>query len=141
MQTPNWIWSRECSFSSDMQFGHALIDEVLSQLAAFHWPQKAIFAVHMALEEAFANAIEHGNKFDENKKVHFASRLAPDRILIEIEDEGEGFDPCDVPDPTDREHISIPSGRGVLLIRGFMSSVTFNEIGNKVTMEKFLTGQ
>ena len=51
-----------------------------------------------------------------------------------VEDQGPGFDPGSLPDPTTRENIEKPSGRGLLLIRAYMSSVVFNEVGNRVTM-------
>lgn len=121
-----------------MTFGHTLIEEVLARMESLAWPIKECFAVHMALEEALANAIEHGNLRDPRKNVYFFCSLAKDRIHVEVEDEGNGFIPEDVPDPTDEEHISIPSGRGILLIKGFMSSVAFSENGKRVIMDKVL---
>jgi len=138
MPQPDWIWSHECRFESDVSAAHVLIDEVLVQLRLLNWSDKAIFAVNMAMEEALVNAIEHGNKMDPKKMVDFACFLKHDKIRIEVEDEGEGFAPTELPDPRDEEYIDIPSGRGVLLIHGFMSSVEYNERGNRIVMEKIL---
>jgi serine/threonine-protein kinase RsbW len=60
----------------------------------------------------------------------------PDEMRIEVEDEGSGFDPSAVPDCTLEDRLDVPSGRGVMLMRSFMTSVAFNARGNRVTMEK-----
>ena len=65
--------------------------------------------------------------------------MAKDRIQIQITDEGDGFDPNAVPDPTDEENLEIPSGRGLMLMRCYMTSVKFNRKGNCVTMVKVRT--
>ena len=57
-------------------------------------------------------------------------------LRIEIEDEGAGFNPLDVPDPTAEENLELPSGRGLMLMKNFMSNVEYNSLGNRVTMEK-----
>ncbi|MFW6114534.1 MAG: ATP-binding protein, partial [bacterium] len=68
--------------------------------------------------------------------VQVACRLKPYRIEIQITDEGSGFDPELVPDPTDDENLEIPSGRGMMLMRCFMTDLRYNQKGNSVTMEK-----
>ncbi len=98
--------------------------------------KRDIFAVHLATEEALVNAIYHGNDSDEAKRVHVVCRLSGDRIRIEIGDEGGGFDPAALPDPTTNDQLHVPCGRGVMLMRAFMSRVEFNEHGNVVVMEK-----
>jgi serine/threonine-protein kinase RsbW len=54
--------------------------------------------------------------------------------VISVEDQGEGFDPENLPDPTDEDRLELPSGRGVLLIRAYMSEVEYNDRGNRLTM-------
>jgi serine/threonine-protein kinase RsbW len=98
--------------------------------------QHDVFGVHLAMEEALVNAIRHGNRLDPGKQVQFACRMTPDLVRIEITDEGDGFDPSSIPDPTDPEHIEAPSGRGLMLMRSFMSRVEYNDVGNRVVMEK-----
>jgi serine/threonine-protein kinase RsbW len=73
---------------------------------------------------------------DRGKRVRIAYHILPDRFDIHITDEGNGFDPCDVPDPTAVENLERPSGRGLMLMRYYMSEVTFNSSGNSVRMCK-----
>jgi serine/threonine-protein kinase RsbW len=95
-----------------------------------------IFSIRLALEEALVNAIKHGNQMDRAKKVQISYRLLADRFEVAIVDEGEGFDPCDVPDPTAIENLERPCGRGLMLMRHYMSDVQYNARGNAVTMSK-----
>lgn len=134
--TQLWSWSKDDSFPSDMNMAHDLIEEVMKQIRLGGWSNKDEFAINMALEEALINAIQHGNGSDPEKQVHFSCRLNDQRIYVRIEDEGSGFDPNAIPDPTDPEHIMIASGRGVLLIKSFVSRVQWNECGNVLEFEK-----
>ena len=103
---------------------------------AHHWVDHDIFSIHLALEEALVNAIKHGNGLDLAKQVRVRCRMSDDLVQIEIADEGEGFDPTRVPDPTDEHHRECPNGRGVMLMRSFMDRVEYNERGNCVLLEK-----
>ena len=94
-----------------------------------HW-------VSVAVRESVINAIKHGNGHDVSKQVQVVCRIAPNRVRIEITDEGEGFCLEEVPDPTDNENLEVPSGRGLMLMRCFMSLVEFNDVGNCVVLEK-----
>lgn len=115
---------------------HALIDEIMQQVQTLDWSTKEQFAINMALEEALVNAVQHGNHSDPSKMVHFTCQLNNDRLYVQVEDEGDGFDPNDVPDPTDEDHLMVASGRGVLLIRSFVSRATWNDKGNILEFEK-----
>ena len=95
-----------------------------------------LFSVRLALEEALANAIKHGNQMDPNKSVHISCHIDEHRIRLVVEDEGQGFQLNDVPDPTTEENLDKPSGRGIMLIRSFMSLVEYNETGNRLILEK-----
>jgi len=110
--------------------------EVLGQLQQRHWVDHDIFSIHLALEEALVNAIKHGNGLDLAKRVRVRCRMSDDLVQIEIADEGKGFDPARIPDPTDLHHRECPSGRGVMLMRSFMDLVEYNERGNCVLLEK-----
>ena len=92
------------------------------------------FAIRLALEEALANAIKHGNQCDPEKNVTLECNAHPDRIIITVADEGPGFTPDTLPDPTAIENLEKPFGRGVMLMRAYMSEVTYNDSGNAVTM-------
>lgn len=90
----------------------------------------------IALDEAFVNAVKHGNKFDVAKTVRIAADISPDEARFTIEDEGEGFDVDAIPDPLDPENLFKTSGRGVLFIYNIMDEVRYNERGNRLTMIK-----
>ena len=81
-----------------------------------------------------ANAFKHGNKNDPDKVVTLECRIDGSTIELHVEDEGAGFDPDSVPDPTELENLEIPSGRGIVLMRSFMSEVSFEPPGNRVRL-------
>jgi serine/threonine-protein kinase RsbW len=95
-----------------------------------------VFSIRLALEEALVNAIKHGNQMDRSKKVFIAYRFLADRFEIRIVDEGPGFDPADVPDPTAVENLERPCGRGLMLMRHYMTEVEYQGRGNSVSMKK-----
>jgi serine/threonine-protein kinase RsbW len=84
-----------------------------------------IFQVGLSTRESVANAICHGNSLDERKRVDIEFEIHPDRILIQVDDSGFGFDPAGLPDPLDPQNLLKPSGRGLLLIRSLMDEVEF----------------
>jgi serine/threonine-protein kinase RsbW len=132
----NWSWQCDRVIPSDAAIGRQLLDELLSRLESLRWGGHEIFGVHLAVDEALVNAIVHGNGMDPRKHVHFCSRISPKKVRVEITDEGAGFDPGKLPDPTDPAHLARPSGRGVMLMRAFMSRVEFLNGGNHVVLEK-----
>ncbi len=136
MSDENWVWSFDQKIPSSTEVGAQVIQEVLEQLEKQPWLVPGMFGVNLAIEEALVNAIKHGNKEDEAKKVHFICKISSNRLFIEIADEGEGFIPEDVPDPTEDDNLDRPGGRGIMLMRSFMSSVEYNDNGTRVVMEK-----
>ena len=92
--------------------------------------------MRVALEEAVANALKHGNGSDPAKTVGVDYHVTSRRAVVQIEDEGLGFDPETIADPTAPENLELASGRGLLLIRYYMTSVRFNERGNRITLCK-----
>lgn len=97
-------------------------------------PEKSNLFV--ALDEAFVNAIKHGNKFDPDKLIRINADISKTEARFTIEDEGEGFDVKNIPDPLDPENLFKPSGRGVLFIYNIMDEVEYNDRGNRLTMVK-----
>jgi len=95
-----------------------------------------IFCIKLALEEALVNAIKHGNQMDRAKKVRIRYHVLSDRFECSISDEGPGFDPGEVPDPTAPENLERPCGRGLMLMRHYMSAVAYNDRGNSVSMSR-----
>lgn len=136
MSDDQWIWQCDYRIPSDTREGRRITEELLEQLEAGQWSRHDIFGVHLAMEEALVNAIMHGNRMDEDKQVHVRCRLATDLVRIEITDEGEGFDPQRLPNPTDPDRVVSPNGRGVMLMRTFMSRIEYSEMGNSVVLEK-----
>jgi serine/threonine-protein kinase RsbW len=98
------------------------------------YPEAAVFAVRIALEEAVVNGFKHGCKGRADAIVKVDWAVDPKRIEITIQDEGTGFEPGDVPDPRLPEFLERPSGRGLLLMRSYMTDVQYNDAGNAVTM-------
>jgi serine/threonine-protein kinase RsbW len=83
-----------------------------------------------ALREALANAIRHGNRQDPGLKVRVDFAIERATLTVRVEDEGSGFEPSDVPDPTDPENLLRPSGRGIFYMRQFMDQVRFENTAN-----------
>jgi len=110
---------------------------ILSKLEANGFSKEDIFAVHLALQEAFTNAITHGNKMSPNKEVKIDYSVGLDKFEVSMTDEGEGFDPDVVPDPRYGENLYKPAGRGLLLMRSYMDVVEFNKHGNSVYMARY----
>ena len=137
MDDSAWVWNQEVTFQGDPAPARAVVDALLERLGRLGWDDEDVFGVHMAAEEALINALKHGNRYDASKSVWMSCRLGEQRVIITIRDEGSGFSPDDVPDPTQQEYIDRPCGRGVFLIRNDMSAVQYNEQGNEVTMEKY----
>ena len=89
------------------------MDDLLGQLGVHGWSETEIFGVHLAAEEAITNAIVHGNKLDPAKRVHVACEVSPERVWMEIRDQGDGFNPAAVPDCTAAERLEGSSGREI----------------------------
>jgi serine/threonine-protein kinase RsbW len=90
----------------------------------------------VALDEAFVNAVKHGNHNDPNKLVRITAELSSKEARFTVEDEGDGFNVQEIPDPCDPANLFKASGRGVLLIYNIMDEVQYNERGNRLTMVK-----
>ena len=119
-----------------MGTAHRLIEEVMEVVRAYQWNDKDSFAIELALEEALTNAVTHGNESNPSKKIRFDCKLSPKRIYVRIEDEGPGFDPNALADPREPENQMVESGRGVLLMRHFVTRIKWNDRGNVVEFEK-----
>jgi serine/threonine-protein kinase RsbW len=85
--------------------------------------EDAAFGIDMAVREAVTNAVVHGNRQDENKTVDVTLKSSPDAVEISVHDQGVGFNPESVPDPTAEENILKASGRGIFFMRSFMDEV------------------
>ena len=109
-------------------------EESAAALAAAGYDEGAMFAIRLAIEEAVVNAFRHGNRSDPSKVVFFRAAIGPDEARFEIEDQGPGFDPAEITDPTVDENLEITSGRGVMLIKAYMTEVEYLPPGNRMRM-------
>ena len=94
------------------------------------------FGIKLSLEEALVNAIKHGNKLDPKKHVKIYASVDATKVEIIIEDEGPGFERDDVPDPTADENLTKCSGRGLLLMEAYMTSVEYSNRGRRIRLVK-----
>ena len=126
----------EVTIPSTTVEGQKVQKRIIDLLEGSNFPPRCIFGVQLALEEAIVNAIKHGNRMDPTKSVRIRCRLCEEKVRVVIEDEGGGFSPELVPDPTTDENLEKPGGRGIMLMRAFLTLVEYNEVGNRVTLEK-----
>jgi len=122
--------------TTDLSAARDLIREIIREVEAAGYDKDDCFSIRLAMEEALINAIKHGNKFDRSRKIHVSTDIDSQRVEITIADEGEGFDPANVPDPTADENLEKPCGRGIMLMRAYMDKVIYNDKGNEVRMIK-----
>lgn len=107
---------------------------ILAEIERRDYDRACCFGIRLALEEALSNAFKHGNGDDPEKTVRLACSISDRKVVIDIEDQGQGFDPGSVPDPTQQENVEIPAGRGLVLMRSFMTVVRIHPPGNRVEM-------
>ena len=95
----------------------------------------------VGLTEALSNAMLYGNNSDPNKRVRVEVTVRVEEVAVRVTDQGEGFDPTTIPDPTLPGNISKPGGRGIFLMKALMDEVHFNEQGNSVTLVLLSEGE
>lgn len=107
---------------------------IVAAMARHGHGDAAQFATRLAWEEAISNAIHHGNKDRADAHIEVAWHVDASRVFVRITDEGSGFDPAAIIDPTLDENLECPSGRGLLLMRAYMTRVEIPEPGNTVRL-------
>lgn len=112
-------------------------EQILKLAGEQGFDEDAVFGIHLALEEAFTNALKHGNRSNPEKKIAVELLITPEKLDISVTDEGQGFEPDEVPDPRCNGNLYKCSGRGLLLIKAYMDVVEYNERGNCVHMVKY----
>ncbi|HEX8323655.1 MAG TPA: ATP-binding protein [Tepidisphaeraceae bacterium] len=128
--------SMKFNIPSEFANGREVQAQILDELGKFKYNSDSVFAIKLSLEEAVVNAIKHGNKLDASKRVYVEALVGPDQVELTIEDEGPGFSRNEVPDPTSPENIEKCSGRGILLIEAYMTSVDWSQDGRRMHMVK-----
>jgi serine/threonine-protein kinase RsbW len=113
-----------------------IIDNLLGMMQRLDYSREDCFGMRLALEEAYVNAVKHGHQGDLSKPVELGYHVDAERVLAEIRDQGPGFDPHRIPSPLTEEGVERPSGRGVFLMRSFMTWIRYNQRGNAVTLCK-----
>src|SRR2546423_15593647 len=141
MSAPAPTLALDVSIPSDMAAARRVQADIEQALQQIHFGEHDIFAIKLALEEALVNAIKHGNQMDRAKRVHVSCRVRDDHFEVQITDEGQGFDPDDVPDPTPPGNLERPCGRGLLLMRHYMTEVAYHDRGRAVRMRKHRKAQ
>lgn len=121
---------------SELDAAERIQDRIIALVEQNGFSARDVFGMRLALEEAIVNAIKHGNRMDPDKSVQIHCEVDESRVFVRIEDEGPGFDPSDVPDPTAVENLEKPGGRGIMLMRAFMTRVEYQGRGNAVELEK-----
>jgi len=112
---------------------------IVRELQKCRYREEDIFALKLAIEEAIANAVKHGNQGDSSKTVTVRFAITPERSVIIVRDEGGGFHPDEVPDPTLPERLPLPNGRGIMLMRAYMDEVSYRDQGREVVFVKRCT--
>lgn len=128
--------SGQLVIASDLAEVKTVQNEIIPQVENAGFSSEAVFAIRLALDEAVSNAIRHGNALDADKTVSVDYHVEPRLVRIRVCDQGPGFSPDTLPDPTNPENLCEPHGRGVMLIRAYMTEVSFSDTGNCVTMVK-----
>jgi anti-sigma regulatory factor (Ser/Thr protein kinase) len=126
----------EWSLPSEVAAFSPFVDKLTLLLRNCGCVSEGVSDIEIALREALANAIVHGNHEDRRKYVHVICRCEPDEVSIAVKDEGNGFDIHNVPDPTAPENIESVHGRGIHVMKALMDEVRFEEGGVVVHMRK-----
>ena len=126
----------EFELPSDLALMNGVLEYLQERVAKLGLIKPERSNLFIALDEAFVNAVKHGNKSNPNKLLKITAELSPKEACFTVEDEGEGFDIGEIPDPCDPANLFRTSGRGVLLIYNIMDEVEYNAQGNRVKMVK-----
>lgn len=132
----NWREKIEFEIPSVISLMHTILDYLMKRVEKNGVINSEDSNLFIALDEAFVNAVKHGNKFDATKCVRISAEVSAKEARFTVEDEGEGFNVNEIPDPTNPENLFKTSGRGVLIIHNVMDEVHYNERGNRLEMVK-----
>lgn len=135
---PAQIIDKKIEIPSDIEYIKKVSKEILSFLERRKVDKSIQFDVRLAVEEAVRNAIEHGHHYERELPISVSYIIDSEKIEIEVEDNGKGFDIKKVPDPRKGDHLMKEGGRGVFLIYKLMDKAEYSKKGNKVKMVKFL---
>jgi serine/threonine-protein kinase RsbW len=132
----NWREKIEFELPSAITLMHSILNYLLVRVAKMGVIKPEKSNVFVALDEAFVNAVKHGNKYNHEKLVRITAEVSRREARFTVEDEGDGFDLSQIPDPLDPTNLFKTSGRGVFLMYNIMDEVKYNERGNRLTLVK-----
>jgi serine/threonine-protein kinase RsbW len=121
---------------SDLTLMNAVLEYLLDRVAKLGLIKVEQSNLFVALDEAFVNAVKHGNRNDPSKLLRVTAELSAHEAIFTVEDEGDGFDVRAIPDPRDPANLFKSNGRGVLLIYNIMDEVEYSERGTRLKMVK-----
>lgn len=120
---------------SDLRVIEAAVTYLVNRLRSYAYAGSRLdLNFRVGVTEALSNAVLYGNRRDPTKNVHVEVSLNRTRVVVRVVDQGRGFDPGRVPDPTRGENLRRPGGRGLFLIHQLMDAVEYNECGNAVCL-------
>jgi serine/threonine-protein kinase RsbW len=136
-QNPNQAREKiDLELPSDLTLMNAVLEYLLDRVAKLGLVKIEQSNLFVALDEAFVNAVKHGNRNDPGKLLRVTAELSAHEAIFTVEDEGDGFDVQEIPDPRDAANLFKSSGRGVLLIYNIMDEVEYSERGTRLKMVK-----
>jgi serine/threonine-protein kinase RsbW len=121
---------------SDLTLMNAVLEYLLNRVSKLGLVEVEQSNLFVALDEAFVNAVRHGNRNDPDKLLRVTAELSQREAIFTVEDEGDGFDVHEIPDPTDAANLFKSNGRGVLLIYNIMDEVEYSKSGKRLRMVK-----
>jgi serine/threonine-protein kinase RsbW len=121
---------------NDLTAARKVEDRIMRQVESMGYSPRCVFGIRLALEEALVNAYRHGNHGDESKRITVSYDIGPQRVVVRVRDDGPGFEPGRVPDPTSPDRVCLPCGRGIMLMRAYLDEVTYSDQGNEVQLVK-----
>jgi len=130
--------NKKISIPSSLERVREAVDTILGHLDKTGLDESTTFDIKLSLEEAVINAMKYGNRLKEDLVVDIELTHNGSKVVIAVEDKGDGFDHRSLPDPTDEENLLKTGGRGVFLIRHLMDRVQYNDKGNRTTMTKYI---
>ena len=126
----------EVVIPSRLDAARTVEEDILREVEKHGYQPDEAFAIRLSLEEAITNAVKHGNANDPSKHIRIRYAIDGGKVEIHVADDGPGFDPRCVPDPTSPSRLSLPNGRGIMLMRAYMDEVTYNDKGNEIRLVK-----
>jgi serine/threonine-protein kinase RsbW len=130
---------RRAEINTEREIGPALapLEKAMAQAG---YSDEDLFAMRLALFEALANAVRHGNRSDPRRTAYLRYQVDASQVLAEVRDEGDGFDPTQVADPLSEERLTESGGRGLFLMRSLTTWLRYNARGNVLTLCKQRSG-